>query len=105
MSNLADDKVVEKRKLEALLHGGIDGTIDPRVVMARRQDAECKIYDYYGKSEEVYLRYNRGEIGKDDALIELDNIYEEAYKVIPQAEPDGDITYCHCSFMVKILNR
>lgn len=97
------DKEKAISDLNRLLDGGVSGEIHPVAVMVNRSELECKIYDYFSKSEDIYNSYMRGNITKEVALNRLDTIEREAYDKIPRAEPDGDITYCCASYTVKVM--
>ena len=49
---------------------------------------------YHDQCNEVIVKFRMGLIGKDLAYKELEHIENRAYRLIPNAEPDGDITYC-----------
>ena len=49
---------------------------------------------YHKQCEKVVHDVKSGAISKSEALERLKCLEAEAYKLIPGAEPDGDITYC-----------
>ena len=49
---------------------------------------------YHKQCMEVVGAFKRGLITKETALHQLQLIEERAYARYPNAEPDGDITYC-----------
>lgn len=48
---------------------------------------------YHRQCTSVVNRFKEGLITKEAAFKELQAIEENAYRRIPDAEPDGDITY------------
>jgi hypothetical protein len=49
---------------------------------------------YHRESKRVVRKFKIGIISKVRAFSLLRDIEENAYRKIPDAEPDGDITYC-----------
>lgn len=77
--------------------------LEPMEKYKQRQAMECRVYDYVGESHAVYQKYLKGELDAKQGIGELDKIHDKAFKVIPYAEEDGDISYTHCSLMSKII--
>lgn len=59
-------------------------------------------YDYHKKSKGVFEDYKAGKIGMDEVYKRLEKIETEAYEAYPDAEPDGDITYCVAHYLHEI---
>lgn len=48
---------------------------------------------YHDQCQKVIADYKEGLITKEAALRKIGDIEENAYTAIPDAEPDGDITF------------
>lgn len=53
-----------------------------------------KEYDYHKECDKVVTSFKKGELVKEDAESKLIEIYDKAWEVYPDSEPDGDIEYC-----------
>lgn len=58
---------------------------------------------YHHEVNTVIHQWRNKKINKDEALIKLSEIEERAYERIPDAEPDGDITYTVATAGAEIL--
>jgi hypothetical protein len=61
-------------------------------------------YDYIKEANLVREAYQAGTIDKEQARIKLEAIENKAFEVYPDAEPDGDITYCVASVWGEIID-
>lgn len=49
---------------------------------------------YHNQADQIVADFKNGKLTKSEAMARLEILEYEAYKKIPCAEPDGDITYC-----------
>jgi hypothetical protein len=61
-------------------------------------------YPYNTKYERTVKKFKAGEITKDQAYDEIMETEKSAYETIPDAEPDGDITY-GASFAINQIEK
>lgn len=59
-------------------------------------------YDYKKEVDWVLSQWRKNEINKTGALKILETTELAAYALIPDAEPDGDITYCVATAVEEI---
>ena len=58
---------------------------------------------YHKQINTVMYQWRNKYIDKDEALKNLNEIENRAYERIPNAEPDGDITYAIATAVEEIL--
>lgn len=63
------------------------------------------LYDYYKETKKVLEDFKKIFITKEQARLLLEAIENKAYETYPNAEPDGDITYCVASAWGEIINE
>lgn len=54
-------------------------------------------YDYIAETNMVLSNFRNKTINREQARLKLEAIEKKAYEIYPDAEPDGDITYCVAS--------
>lgn len=59
-------------------------------------------YDYIKETQYVVDKFKEGKISVDSVFYELEKIERIAHEAYPDAEPDGDITYCVASALEEI---
>ncbi len=57
---------------------------------------------YHKQCREIVTAFKQGKISRDTACFQLNCVEERAYARYPNAEPDGDITYCVASALDEI---
>lgn len=59
-------------------------------------------YDYHFETNKVRDAFKAGTIDVEQARLKLETIENKAYETYPDAEPDGDITYCVATAWTEI---
>ena len=60
---------------------------------------------YHDEIDEIMERWRNKLVSQDDAMKRLEEIEKRAYLRIPDAEPDGDITFSVATAVDEILGR
>jgi hypothetical protein len=58
---------------------------------------------YHDQADQIVADFKAKKLTKSEAFSKLETLENQAYALIPNAEPDGDITYCVACAVNEIL--